>query len=42
MGQIGIVGLGVYLVGHGICNLTNPGSYAMIGGGIAVIISAFI
>lgn len=42
MSQLGIIGLGAYMIGHGVCNLSNPGSYAMIGGGICVVLAAFI
>jgi hypothetical protein len=42
MGQIGIVGLGIYMIGHGMLSLQAPGSFLMVGGGICVIISAFI
>lgn len=42
MSQLALVGLGIYMIGHGVCSLANPGAYAMIGGGIIFIIAAFI
>ena len=42
MGQLGLIGIGVYMIGHGICNLANPGSYGMIAGGICVVVAALI
>jgi hypothetical protein len=42
MSQLALVGVGLYMIGHGVCNLANPGAYAMIAGGICIIIAAFI
>jgi hypothetical protein len=42
MGQLGLIGVGVYMIGHGMLSLQAPGSFVMIAGGICVIISAFI
>lgn len=42
MGTLALVGIGAYMIGHGLCNLPNPGAYGMIGGGIVFIIAAFI
>lgn len=42
MSQLGLIGIGIYLIGHGVTALANPGGYAMIAGGICVILSAFI
>lgn len=42
MGQLALVGVGIYMIGHGVCNLPNPGAYGMITGGIIFIIAAFI
>lgn len=42
LGNLALVGLGIYMIGHGVTMITNPGAYAMIGGGICVVIAAFI
>jgi hypothetical protein len=42
MSQLTLVGIGAYMIGHGLCNMPNPGAFGMIAGGIAVIIAAFI
>lgn len=42
LGNLALVGLGVYMIGDGVTKLANPGAYAMIAGGICVIIAAFI
>ncbi len=45
MSQLALVGIGIYLIyliGHGVTALNNPGAFAMIGGGICVIIAALI
>ncbi len=42
MSQLALVGIGIYLIGHGVTALNNPGAFAMIGGGICVIVAALI
>ncbi len=40
MPQLALIGIGVYMIGHGVCSLANPGAYGMIIGGICVIVAA--
>lgn len=42
LSNLALVGLGIYMIGHGVCLITNPGSYAMIAGGICVIVAGLI
>jgi hypothetical protein len=42
MDTLALIGLGVYMIGHGYLSVTHPGGLAMIAGGICVILSAFI
>jgi hypothetical protein len=39
-GNLFWVGVGIYMIGDGVTKLANPGAYAMIAGGIVVIICA--
>lgn len=42
MSLLFVIGLGVYMIGDGVTKIANPGAYAMIGGGICVILAGFL
>lgn len=42
LGNLALCGVGIYMIGDGVTKLANPGAYAMIAGGIILIIAAFI